>query len=308
MSQYQRSSFSERFTSRPASSQDGIHESSGRHPAALQSGSVVHGLHQPQYNQGWGNNSGPPSYHLNEERVRSLPAEPGILVRSRTGSGEETQTLGPHDSVSNAGQNEWSRRDLYAQQGNHPSRFSQVNSFSDPRRSRQRADDERHSAYNPRESVSQLPLMNDNAGYVGHEKGAYSEDDVSTMDEDTEPGQRSRENKYDANAKSPFEDPESGAGSSYPPLPYQSIPDEKDQSEDTKQLRSRTSNKRPKVKRPNVWLRQIRDTTPLEEKIRLHKKGVGVQDRPWACYVLTLICCIVFIVELVKSVSRARFP
>lgn len=61
--------------------------------------------------------------------------------------------------------------------------------------------------------------------------------------------------------------------------------------------------KRKSNKRPNVWLRQIRDTTPLEQKIYNHKHGIGVQERAWACYVLSVILVIVFIVELVKSVS-----
>lgn len=58
-------------------------------------------------------------------------------------------------------------------------------------------------------------------------------------------------------------------------------------------------------KRPHVLLRQIRDTTPLEQKIANHRAGIGVQNRPWACWVIAVVLGIVMIIELVKSVSRS---
>lgn len=105
---------------------------------------------------------------------------------------------------------------------------------------------------------------------------------------------------------------------SYPPTPYDSIAlagDEKPglQERDVEEAGSTGGRGKANIlvtikgenkERPNVWLRQIRDTTPMEQKIENHRRGIGVQDRPWACWVLTTICVIVFIVELVRSVSE----
>lgn len=57
-------------------------------------------------------------------------------------------------------------------------------------------------------------------------------------------------------------------------------------------------------KRPHWLKRQIWDSSPTEQKIANHKKGIGVQDRPWACWVFAAIIVAVFCVELAQSVSR----
>jgi hypothetical protein len=50
-------------------------------------------------------------------------------------------------------------------------------------------------------------------------------------------------------------------------------------------------------KRPSVWLRQLRDTTPLEQRIENHRRGIGVQRRPWVCWVLSAAMVIAMLAE-----------
>ena len=40
------------------------------------------------------------------------------------------------------------------------------------------------------------------------------------------------------------------------------------------------------------------DTTPTERKIWEHQRGIGIQARPWACWILSVTMTIVLIVEL----------
>ena len=57
-------------------------------------------------------------------------------------------------------------------------------------------------------------------------------------------------------------------------------------------------------KRPSVWLRILRDPSPLEQRIDNHKRGIGVQTRPWATWVLSVAMVGVFIFELIRSAQN----
>lgn len=299
-----------------------------RHPAALQSGSIAgHG------------------HHLTENSVSGIPSDPyaqdttGIARPnrpSRQGTSDSGVTLGPYDSVSNAGDashhhgvtsyggNDWANRDPYAQQS--ATRFSQVAQSQRPRSGSAGSDDYDHQAYysgaahdynvNPRDSTSKLPLIHDSqADYATHmpkysqQQREYASDDEGSMIEgDTVVGQRSRDSKR---RTGPLEDTERGYN--YPPAPYDSFSGNSEKAEnpfdDGKEQGGFVATIRGQnKKRPNVWLRQFRDTTPVDQKIANHKQGIGVQNRPWACYVLIAACTIVFIVELVRSVSHNDPP
>lgn len=57
-------------------------------------------------------------------------------------------------------------------------------------------------------------------------------------------------------------------------------------------------------KRPSVWKRIIRDPSPLEQRIDNHRRGIGVQARPWATWVFSVAMIGAFIFELVVSAQN----
>lgn len=59
------------------------------------------------------------------------------------------------------------------------------------------------------------------------------------------------------------------------------------------------------ARRPPVWQRLFYDATPLEDKIELHKRGIGVQDRPWMCWIFTVGMVAGLIAELVRNVRSS---
>lgn len=61
------------------------------------------------------------------------------------------------------------------------------------------------------------------------------------------------------------------------------------------------------ARRPPVWQRLFYDSTSLEDKIELHKRGIGVQARPWMCWILGLGMVAGLIAELVRNVSMTLF-
>ena len=313
------SSFSARFSRSPYDAAPAAPWQQ-QHPAALLSGSVASQHPQPYRGSGSGSGAGAGGFpaYLSEDRVRS---QPGVPRRSRQASAEDGVTLGPYDSVSNADRDDWAGRDTYGQQyQQHPppqqqerrsarfSRLAYTNSKARPRSVSNEVNNDAYFGYDARESVGNLPLMQYSAGYAQHEKGGDGEMDDSVIDGDTEAGlwdhKGYRKSSHD-HGTLPLGDGEQGIASSYPPASYESQQEEKQITEarDQNGAALRRAQRKKNRERPNVWMRQIRDTTAVEEKMRLHKKGIGVQDRPWACYVLVLICCIIFIVELVKSVS-----
>ena len=60
------------------------------------------------------------------------------------------------------------------------------------------------------------------------------------------------------------------------------------------------------AKKPNVLIRQIWDNSPVEQKVANHKRGIGVQSRPWACYIFAVACTVTFSIELIQSVSASQ--
>ena len=56
--------------------------------------------------------------------------------------------------------------------------------------------------------------------------------------------------------------------------------------------------------RPHWLMRQLYDNSPTEQKIANHRRGIGVQSRPWLCYVFGTIIVIVLAVELAQSAQR----
>ncbi|KAL8279240.1 hypothetical protein RQP46_008277 [Phenoliferia psychrophenolica] len=59
---------------------------------------------------------------------------------------------------------------------------------------------------------------------------------------------------------------------------------------------------------PPTWRRLIYDSTPNEIRIEEHKRGLGVQARPWACWILSVIMIAVMIYELVKMSNITGSP
>lgn len=57
--------------------------------------------------------------------------------------------------------------------------------------------------------------------------------------------------------------------------------------------------------RSSLWQRLIWDRRPVEERIAEHKRGQGIQRWPVACWGLSLVFCIVMVVELVRM-SQVR--
>lgn len=54
--------------------------------------------------------------------------------------------------------------------------------------------------------------------------------------------------------------------------------------------------------------RLLYDTTPNELRVHEHKRGLGVQKRPWACWILSLIMIGVMIYELVHMSQLTGSP
>lgn len=317
-------------------------------PLALQSGSVTVPAHVRRSSVSTTtpvpafapNNNGNATLPLSSDRVRMIPSERsayrtvtppyGSARHSRSGSGDDGVTLGPYDSISNAGEHEasdaavssfnradWQQRDPYAQATATGRRASQSRvgyntAYYVPDQGRPRSGSGGEGAVrDPRESVSQLPLIPNASGPAGfgqvehNKQPRYDEDGDSIIDGDTLVGERKNPFRVQFTDSRGGDDGGERGLSRYPPSQPYDHPDEKadDGDDDGKGAGLLAVVKRKSNKRPNVWLRQIRDTTPLEQKIYNHKHGIGVQERAWACYVLSVILVIVFIVELVKSVS-----
>lgn len=289
------------------------------HPAALQSGSAMYL---------------PPSTQLREDRVNSLSKANASAFRN-SADGDDTNTITPFDSISNvdAGDNDASTsamyyggddylaRDPYARNNQHNQHIQQQQApYSKGYNTRPRSGSGSGSGapYDPRDSNGSLPLMQ-NAVHpaTGRASSNYYNYPDSIIDGDTViDDKKNKKGHYSTRSLNPDE-VERGIldNGSYPPPPRYDTPesDEKNDpfndrhtEEGGKQhdtLVSTLKGRNKSGKRPNAWFRQLRDTTPLEEKIKNHKAGVGVQDRPWACWVIAVVLLVVFIVELVKSVS-----
>lgn len=287
------------------------------HPAALQSGSAMYL---------------PPSTQLREDRVNSL-SNTGNASAFRAGGSadvDDTNTITPFDSISNvdAGDNDASTsamyyggddylaRDPYAR--DHQHNQQQQAAYSKSYNTRPRSGSGGGDAYDPRDSNGSLPLMQ-NAVHpaTGRVSSNYYNYPDSIIDGDTTiEAKKNKKGYYSTRSLNPDE-VERGIlhNGSYPPPPRYDTPESDEKNDPFNDRHTEEgSNKRDTLvstlkgrnksgKRPNAWLRQLRDTTPLEEKIKNHKAGVGVQDRPWACWVIAIVLIVVFIVELVKSVS-----
>ncbi|KAM0751820.1 rhomboid-domain-containing protein [Meredithblackwellia eburnea MCA 4105] len=55
-------------------------------------------------------------------------------------------------------------------------------------------------------------------------------------------------------------------------------------------------------------LRLLYDTTPTPIRIEEHKRGVGVQRHPWACWTLSVVMTVVLVVELVRMAKLTGSP
>ncbi|SCV72534.1 BQ2448_4071 [Microbotryum intermedium] len=61
--------------------------------------------------------------------------------------------------------------------------------------------------------------------------------------------------------------------------------------------------------KPSVWKRMIYDgKTPMAIRISEHKKGEGIQKRPWACWLLATTFCAVLVVEMVRMFQYTGSP
>ena len=237
-----------------------------------------------------------------------------LMLQTRSGDDGNT-TIGPFDSISNIGDRDNEGISAYGGSGymNQDPYSGYQRRASRSYASRPRSGSVESSGgngYNARHSVSQLPLMASGApapGYDSRRNSKYrlpgESDDDSTVDGDAYNESRKFGNtQHNEHASGAYVPP------SYPPAPYDSQSNDaekgydetrsiKDDVLDTMRGENRTG------KRPHVLLRQIRDTTPLDQKIANHRAGVGVQARPWACWVISVVLVAVLIYELVKSVS-----
>lgn len=327
VSRARQDSFSGRFSN--TVNGDGSSSMPRAHPAALTTGSALYL---------------PPSTQLREDRVNKLingTGEDNHGPRSMF-QGEDTNTITPFDSISNVDArddadadddgvsrytgNDYLSRDPYARPGQAPSR-QKPTAYSKSYNTRPRSGSA-GEGYDPRDSNGSLPLMQNavqpaGSGSTRGSAGSPSYYPESIIDGDTviqgNGARRSNQQSYYTSRELNPDEVERviltqnnlGEGS-YPPPPRYDTPDTDEKGDPFTEGKddsrvSTVSGRNRSGKRPNVWLRQLRDTTPLEEKIKNHKNGIGIQDRPWACWVIALILVVVFIVELIKSVSRLSF-
>ncbi|KAA1124216.1 hypothetical protein PGTUg99_010857 [Puccinia graminis f. sp. tritici] len=64
----------------------------------------------------------------------------------------------------------------------------------------------------------------------------------------------------------------------------------------------------PKIYRPPVWKRIFWDTTPLDQRILNHQHGVGIQDRAYICWLLSIGMFIALIMEFVTNAKYQGTP
>lgn len=168
--------------------------------------------------------------------------------------------------------------------------------------------DREQAGYGAHESTTKLPLVGNAAlPYRGREHD--SDEEGSFVDGDTIVGTNARKaaayRSSQPNAGHQSRDSQSGLlpedNNAYPPAPYDSLNDddndyysqqrnkEKENGGEDVERGGLSKIKRlmlggkgdeearrgGDVKRPNVFLRQVWDSTPTQEKIRLHKAGVG---------------------------------
>lgn len=63
-----------------------------------------------------------------------------------------------------------------------------------------------------------------------------------------------------------------------------------------------------RAQRPPIWQRLLRDTTPLEDRVYYKQQGIGVQSRPWLCWVLSGGMIIAMIVVLARQWKLTDSP
>jgi len=64
----------------------------------------------------------------------------------------------------------------------------------------------------------------------------------------------------------------------------------------------------PIVYRPPVWKRIFWDTTPLDQRIQNHQHGVGIQDRAYVCWLLSVGMFVALIMEFVANAKYQGTP
>ncbi|SGY68592.1 BQ5605_C004g02901 [Microbotryum silenes-dioicae] len=63
------------------------------------------------------------------------------------------------------------------------------------------------------------------------------------------------------------------------------------------------------IQKPSVWKRMIYDgKTPIALRIAEHKKGEGIQKRPWACWLLATSFCALLAFEMVRMFQVGLAP
>ncbi|KNZ44404.1 hypothetical protein VP01_91g11 [Puccinia sorghi] len=64
----------------------------------------------------------------------------------------------------------------------------------------------------------------------------------------------------------------------------------------------------PVIYRPPAWKRIFWDTTPLDQRIRNHQHGVGIQDRAYVCWLLSVGMFVALIMEFVTNATVILRP
>lgn len=293
------------------------------HPAALQTGSAIYL---------------PPSTQLREHNVNRLLNADSRSNNAYYGAGndgnpfnDETATITPFDSISNIDDREDVQSTAVYGGENYLARDPydrQQPAYSKSYNTRPRSGSA-GEGYDPRDSNGSLPLMANAVNPAGGQLGgpssrsgtpSYYPDSIIDGDTVIDARTRSKSNsqqQYPGRTLTYDEEQRGILSESYPPPPpIYDGPDEEEKAEfadpsgrgarssKIDSLTSTLKEKSKKGKRPNVWLRQIIDTTPIEDKEKYHRAGKGTQNHGYASWAIAVILVIVFIVELAKSVGH----
>lgn len=262
----------------------GLHDSPSR--AAFAQGSQHHHSGSDPYDYFEQSQVNAPSSH-----VPGAPAGSSHLYRQPTQS-----TVSPWDSVSNYPADELSQTHRAAP---HPMGASGVGQYNnshylsaDPYARASQAsfgpspyDDHDHDDLDHNRDTSSLPLVPNAAALSNTDKASHM------------PGLTPYDQQYD------FGEDESNK---YPPQGNNNKRESASRGADGQGILQELEQARQN--RPPWWQRQIRDTTPVEDKIAYRQQGIGVQQRPWVCWVLTLSMIVALVVTMVKQAQATGTP
>jgi hypothetical protein len=87
---------------------------------------------------------------------------------------------------------------------------------------------------------------------------------------------------------------------SYPPTSFGEIPNKSRSAPASINIVEAQDQDPSFMRKAPLWKRMIYDTTPLPLRIQEHKQGLGIMKRPWACWILSGVYCMVMVIEMVR--------